>query len=116
MKIDEADKDANTKVTDLEHMFSVFIDRRGNYSFNLNETVYLSDVRKSELPHLTIDHDYYWTTISYRIYGTTRLAWLLMKVNGVRAENIFDIVPRGTAIYYLERGVVNELIQNLRDY
>ena len=44
----------------------------------------------------------HWPSISYKVYGSTRLAWLLMKLNDIRDQNIFDQVKAGTRIRYLE--------------
>jgi hypothetical protein len=111
MKLEDIDSD-NVKVTDLETMFSVYLDKRGNYALNLNEGLYLS-FQKSKLPHMKLDHDLFWTTISYKIYGTTRLAWLLMKINDVKADQIFDIQRTGTDIYYIPKENMNRLLQEL---
>jgi hypothetical protein len=111
MKLEDIDSD-NVKVTDLETMFSVYLDKRGNYALNLNEGLYLS-FNQSNLPHVKLDHDLFWTTISYKIYGTTRLAWLLMKLNNVQASQIFDIQRTGTDIYYIPKESVNRLLREL---
>ena len=40
MKI--SDLDPNIRITDLENFFSIYEDKRGNYFYNLNETVYFN--------------------------------------------------------------------------
>ena len=112
MKMADTDN-PNLRISDLENMFTVHVDRKGNYAFNLNEGLYLS-YDTTNLPKIKLDHDLFWTTISYKIYGTTRLAWLLMKINGIEADRIFDIQTTGTDIYYLSKETVNRLLTEIR--
>lgn len=93
-------EDQGTKITDLESMFDIYLDERGNYVFNLNETVYFMD-GIDRLPTYVSTYRQYWTTLSYNIYGTTRLAWLLMKVNDVTADNVFRPIENGESIRYV---------------
>ena len=45
----------------------------------------------------------HWTLISYKIYGTTRLAWLLWKANNVQMADTFKVKMPGDIVYYLPR-------------
>jgi hypothetical protein len=83
-------KDSKTwlKAMDLENFFNVYADKNGNFVYNLNNSIYFN-VQKGSLDEYTLSHDMHWTLISYMLYGTTRFAWLLMKVNNITAENIF---------------------------
>ena len=67
-----------------ENIFSVYkIDR--HYVYNI--------LRKVSLPSTNLNQQYFsntiieasvpWTTISYKVYGTIKLWWLLCAVNGV---------------------------------
>ena len=106
--------DQKTNFLDLENMFSIYTDKRNNYVFNLNETVYLNFDKSSLLTH-KLTHDMFWTTISYQIYNTTRLAWLLMKLNNVNGNNIFDIKKAGDNIYYVDEDTVTKIIQDIQE-
>jgi len=92
------------KITDLENFFEVHKDVYDRFYFNINETLYF-DVAKPDLnsentTQLQIDSTglavytcttpSFWTLLSYKIYGTTRLAWLLMKLNDVDSSNVLD--------------------------
>lgn len=107
-----ADQERN--FLDLENMFSIYVDKRGNYVFNLNETVYLNIDKSSILEH-KLTHDMFWTTISYQLYKTTRLAWLLMKLNNVNGDNIFDSKKAGDTIYYVNEDTVGKIIQSIQE-
>ena len=95
------DIDVNVDDNDFETFFQIYTDRKGNYSYNLNSTIYLSFSDETVKNYMT-KMDMFWTTISYNIYGTTRLAWLLMKLNGVGPKNMFDIVKAATAVKYID--------------
>lgn len=100
------------KVTDLENAFTVHEDSKHNLVFNLNETIYLN-IAKSSLKRFIPDHPMHWSLISYKLYGTTRLAWILMKTNGVRANRIFSRVLPTQVVYYLDKGKVQEILSSI---
>ena len=77
---------------DVESVFNIHEDLRGNIVFNLNETTYFN-VPKNMLKAKILDHPLHWSTISYEIYGTTRLAWFLLKLNNIPTKNLFIRVP-----------------------
>ena len=110
------DIDGNIKISDLENFFDVYEntqDRRKPYLYNLNSTVYFSGTPKSVHK---LSHDMFWTTISHEIYGTTRLWWILMKVNGVGMDRAFDTVPAGSSVRYVDKDVLNRVLtQALED-
>ena len=87
------------KVADLENMFDVFTDEQGRYYYNLNETVYLN-INESQLERYVVKYECQWPLISYQIYGTTRLAWLLMKVNKVPPQRMFKALRPSDEVLY----------------
>ena len=97
---------------DLENMFNVYM-KDGSYVLNLNSTMYVN-VPESALKYHVINHDMFWPTISYQIYGTTRYAWLLMKLNTIKAKNMFKKVLAGTTIKCVERSVLDTITTELR--
>lgn len=112
--IDVENKDAYVKITDLDNFFSIYTDGRGNLSYNLNETLYL-DIVPSALDEYVLKHDMHWPLISYKLYGTTRLAWLLLKINNVQTADIFKIIPASTTIKYLNTDYVNTIVSEMND-
>ena len=103
------------RVTDFENFFSVYVDRRGNQSFNLNETLVL-DFDRDVMPVYTCQAPMFWPLVSYNLYGTTRLAWLLMKLNDVRPADVFEKIPAGTKVRYAGNETVSELTRIINDY
>lgn len=89
------------RITDFEHFFNVYEDKkRGKEAYNLNATLYFS-ADPATLLSMTLQHTAYWPQISYMVYSTPRLAWLLMKLNGVKAGDMFKPVQTGTKVVYV---------------
>lgn len=100
------------KISDLENMFNIYQDDDQNLKYNLNQTLYLN-VNPSSLLTYTLKHQMYWPLISYKIYGTTHLAWLLMKVNRVPAKYIFSSINAGANVKYLDKDIVKNILQQI---
>ncbi len=118
MKINEVDSSTTNsflKITDLENMFDVAEDGRGNYVFNFNKGLYIK-VDKKKLPKFICDHAMHWTIISYRIYGTTRLAWLLWKLNDISLDNVFKAKQPGDEVLYLPTKYSDAIIADINEF
>lgn len=102
-------------ITDLENMFEARPDRRGNYMYNLNESLYL-DVPESQLREFTCDARMHWPLISYKIYGTTRLAWLLIKINKVETRDVFKAKLPSETVKYVDKEVVQGVVRAVNGY
>ena len=103
------------KITDLENMFDVFTDKRNNIVFDLNKTLYIN-VDPSRLPVYECTAEMHWTLISYKLYGTTRLAWLLWKINKVDAGNIFVAKQPGEKVKYIPQKYVETIVSDINDF
>lgn len=109
MNISEVDD--KVKMTDFENFLNVVKDSKRNlYKFNLNSGIYLDVPKKI----YDVYHDSFWTTLSYEIYKTTRLWWLLMKVNNIKVENTFDIIPASSQIYYVDEDIVRQILLEMK--
>ena len=53
--IDDSNIDAILKITDLENMFDVYVDKNLNNMFNLNKTLYIK-IEQSSLPTFQCTH------------------------------------------------------------
>ena len=87
---------------DLEQMMNVYLDEHGVWNLNINSSFYAVNLPDEILSAYTCPSEMRWPSMSYNIYGTPRLAWLLMKVNGVRGAGVFKEVPAGVAVKYLD--------------
>lgn len=103
------------RIHDLENMFDVFKDRKQNNVFNLNKTLYVS-VDKDRLPDFICDYEMHWPLISYKIYGTTRLAWLLMKLNSIKAKDMFKAMQPKDAVKYLPTRYCDAIVAEINDF
>lgn len=106
------DKNIDTpylKHQDLENMLTVHTDKRGNYVFNLNTGIYVS-ISRDNLSYFTLTHPMHWPVISYVIYDTTRLAWLLMLVNNVKLDDAFNAIQPGMSILYPTSKAVSQIV------
>lgn len=103
------------KVSDLDNFFSIRKDKRGNYVYNLNETVYIN-IPDDQLLDYTTQCNCYWPLISYNLYGTTHLAWLLMKINKVSAKDVFKKIPASQNIKYVDNDYVQNILKVINGY
>ena len=118
MKLSDLDLDemqSYLKVTDLENAFDVVEDKRQNNIFNLNKSLYIN-VDKSRLPKYTCTHDMHWPLISYKIYGTTRLAWILWKLNDVDLAGTMAMKHPGDKILYLPSKYTDGIIADINEF
>lgn len=107
-------KDTEPDFFDLDKMFSLFIDEEGRWQFNLNSTFYLIDIPDEVCQWYICPTDMHWPSIAWKVYGSTRLAWFLMKLNGIRDQNIFEQVKAGTRIRFLDYGkYVDGMLSNM---
>lgn len=103
------------KVTDLDNFFNIYRDGRGRYYYNLNSSVYF-DIAPSAMKQYICDYDMHWPLISYKLYGTARLAWLLMQVNNVGQKDLFEIKPAGTIVNYIDKTEAQNIVKVINDY
>ena len=117
-KLTDLMKEDYMKITDFDNFFNVYQNEstdKKEYRFNLNNTLYLV-CDDSELSLFECTCNCHWPLISYKIYGTTRLAWLLMKVNGVKAQDVFKMKFPGDIIKYLPKEKINQIVKTINGY
>lgn len=103
------------KITDFENFFNIY-NVKENAQFNLNSTLYLN-IQDNLLEKYILTHNMHWPLISYKIYGTTRLVWLLLKINNIQTKDIFKIRMAAETIKYLPiQYVQQDIIQQLNGY
>ena len=114
--VDIPGKESFLKITDLENIFSIYIDKNQNYVFNLNNTLFINVGDKNNLEKYLVNATLHWPTISYMIYGTTRLSWFLMKLNNVTTDDLFQPKEPGDIVYYLDKSYLDQIIKVLNGY
>lgn len=103
------------KTTDFENTLNVYQDKNNNWLYNLNQSTTLS-VDESLILTYTCQYDSHWPLISYNLYGTTRLAWMLYKLNDININNIFKPILAGDKIKYIQKSFIRTIINSLQDY
>lgn len=118
MKLIDLDNDEMNsflKITDFDNFFDVFVDKRENIVFDVNKTLYIN-ADPASLPEYTCTTPMHWPLISYKLYSTTRLAWLLWKLNHVNLDTIFDIKQPGDKIKYLPKEYVDNIVAQINEF
>lgn len=114
MKIIDIDKsdynNFDVSMSDLENFFNIYDDKRSFKNYNLNTTMYIN-VNVEDCDQFVLQHDMFWPLISYKIYGTTRLAWLLQKINKV--VNPMNILQSGSIVYYINKSNLSQVLQEV---
>ncbi len=114
-QLEDEDAKATLKITDLQNAFDTYIDKKLNRMFNLNTSVYIN-ADESVLQKFQCNHEMHWTTISYKRYGTTRLAWLLWKVNKTSVPDTFKAKQPGDIVYFLPTDMVERIISDINEF
>lgn len=103
------------RITDYENSLNVYKDTSGNYFFNLNNNLYLT-VKKSAILTYVSDYDVQWPLLAYKLYGNTRLAWILMKVNGVKPKDVFKKISTGDTVKYISKSSVEDILSEINKF
>lgn len=116
MKIFELDEvPEHLKITDFENFFNIY-NVNGKNQYNLNSTMYLN-VSENLLEKYILTHDMHWPLISYKIYGTPRLAWILLKINNIQTSDIFKIRNASETIKYIPiHYIQQDILQQINGY
>ncbi len=108
MKISDIDYDSNIEIADFENFFDV-VNVDGTYKYNLNDTMYL-DIAEDQLKTYELKTPAHLPLISYTLYDTTRLAWLLMKINKIGLKDSLRTFQPGEKIKYLSEENVKAIV------
>lgn len=107
--------DTYLEVYDLDNSFKIYTDSHNRLKFNINSSITLA-IDESVLQTYVCKSVLQWPLISNKIYGTTRLSWLLQKINNVRAEDIFKNKLPGEEIKYLPIDYAASLVEIINNY
>ena len=97
------------ELQDFENILNInYVDNK-YYLYDLNSTLYISG-NTEEIENFVLKTDAHWPLISYLIYGTTRLWWLLCKLNNANINDIFEVKEVGTIIKFLPKGSLQKIL------
>jgi|TARA_R110000765_G_scaffold142558_1_gene243775 hypothetical protein len=97
-----------------ENIFNVnLIDGDGSnlYFYNiLNKVVFPDDISDEYITEIVINIDKPWTTLSYEIYGTIQLWWVIVLLN--KPDYIFK-AQAGINYKFIKPGFINAVLQQI---
>ena len=97
-----------------ENIFNVnLIDVNGAdvYFYNiLNKVVFPDDISDEFINTITLQSDKPWTTLSYELYGTINLWWIVYLLN--KPDYIFK-AQASTEYKYIKAGAVSSVLQQI---
>ena len=97
-----------------ENIFNVNLidgDGRDLYFYNiLNKVIFPDDISDEYITEVLINIDKPWTTLSYEIYGTIQLWWVIVLLN--KPDYIFK-AQAGTTYKVIKPGFINAVLQQI---
>jgi hypothetical protein len=96
---------------DLENIFSVYLEK-GVYFYNLLNTMNFptpSNLRPDLYGTYTVKQHDIWPRISYKLYGSVSIWWLLCILNQI--QNPLIMPEPGTEIFVFTSSAVNQVLQ-----
>ena len=103
---------------DLANIFNVYEDDDINDDtmyYNINRSIMFTELDKSdndEFYYYTIGDMETWNLISYKEYGTTRLWWIICKLNGINDPTVEPKV--GNILRMVSIDKINSILTSIR--
>jgi|TARA_X000001316_G_C910885_1_gene26247 hypothetical protein len=98
-----------------ENIFKVYeVDEKNFYYYNILKKIKLpEDLDNNLFDFIQLNKNLPLTTISYEIYGTTYLWWLILLVNNI--SNPVKNLPSGKKIKYIKNNVLKEVLDSIKN-
>lgn len=103
---------------DLANMFNVYDDNKLGplyKTYNLNRSIVIKgigNIPATQITTYTVKDGDNLNLISYRLYGTIELWWLLAKINNI-TNAVYNLIP-GTVLYTLNKNIANQILMALK--
>lgn len=98
----------------LEQLFLIGKTADGKPFFNLTETVHIPDEIPPEyLGVYQVKGKMSWHNISYDIYGTVNLWWLILAVN--RNLSPIKLPESGTNVYFIRKDIAAQIVNQINN-
>ena len=97
-----------------ENIFKVYQTSQSNaYFYNIIKSISVpGDISSQIFQTITLPNNMPYTTLSYNLYGTTYLWWLICILNGI--QNPFDINNAGTSVKVLKREYIKTVLNAIK--
>ena len=98
----------------LANLLMQFIDKNGNMVFNNNDSISLdlTDISTNLYESYIVNESDTYHLISFKYYGTTRLWWLIAKINGVQDATEFP--EPGEILTVLAPGLIGTILDSIK--
>jgi len=97
-----------------ENIFNVYQTQDDNmfFYYNLGKKIVfdIENVSDEYVEYVYIDAPMPWTTISYRLYGTINLWWLIVSLNNL---NPIDIPPANSVFMVIKRDNLQQILNTI---
>jgi nucleoid-associated protein YgaU len=102
----------NLRSENYENIFNVYTDTDGHYYYNLLQTITLPDnLPDGYFNSYNILHGDTWPYISYKVYNTPNMWWLILQVNNI-SDPTQQPTP-GAQIKILQMSVVKDILAQI---
>lgn len=96
-----------------ENIFKVYKNDKGQYYYNINKSiVFPENIDKTKVSFITVKQKQAWTTISYNVYGTIELWWLICLLNKI--DNPIKQPEPGTVLKVLNYDALNDVLVEIQ--
>ena len=98
--------------TKYENIFNVYTDVDNNYYYNLLQTIVFPDnLPNSFFVQYTVGNQDAWTLISYKMYNTIDLWWVILLANKI--SNPLEPLIAGTVLKIPNATVVKDILSQI---
>ena len=103
---------ARTRYENIFKVFKVLKDKDNSYYlYNINNKVIIPDnLDDNVYSTIAISRNTAWTTLSFKLYGTIDLWWLIFIIN--KPKDIF-LAKSGESYRYIRPGFINDVLTNI---
>jgi len=99
-----------------ENLFNIFTTKKGNnnyYYYNILSKITIPDTTSNDVyQSFKVDKLLPLTTLSFNIYGTIHLWWLIVIVNKIK--NPVKLIAPGSVLLILKEEYINSVINKLK--
>jgi hypothetical protein len=102
----------NLNIYRYEKIFKLYQTDNNQYFYNIIQSIFLPDkLDKRALFYITIQQQQPWTTISYNVYKTIELWWLILLTNKI--YNPFKLPQVGTVVAVIKPEYIPDILKEI---
>jgi hypothetical protein len=102
----------NLNIYRYEKIFKLYQTDNNQYFYNIIQSVFLPDeLDKRALFYITVQKQQPWTTISYNVYKTIELWWLILLTNKI--YNPFELPLAGTVLSVIKPEYIPDILREI---